>query len=82
MFKPSPPAATTHIDADLALHKLKEGLKSDRVGYIYHSYDHYFCPIGYEITPNRGFEAYKSIEEIDMDSAHHWIIIGEVAKPY
>ncbi len=44
---------------------MKEGLRSDKMSYIYHAHDHYFCPLGYEITPNWGIEAYKKLEEID-----------------
>lgn len=38
--------------------------------------------MGYEVTPNRGFEAYEPIERINIDDAIDWIIIGETAKPY
>ena len=31
---------------------LVEGLNSDgKISYIYHAYDHYFCPVGYEFIP-------------------------------
>jgi hypothetical protein len=66
----------------VALQKLKQGLQGDRCAYVYHAYDHYFCPVGYEITPNRGFEAYQSQENINMETAETWIIVAEPAKPH
>lgn len=33
--------------------------------FIYHAYDHYFCPIGFEETPGKAIEAYKTREECD-----------------
>lgn len=36
---------------DEALKLYHEGIRSENKAYIYHSYNHYFCPIGYESTP-------------------------------
>ena len=41
---------TPGVDEDYAKNKLIEGLKSENTTFIYHAYDHYFCPIGFEIT--------------------------------
>ena len=59
--------STPGIDRSVALEKLKAGLQTDRCSYIYHAYDHYFCPVGYEITPNKGYEAYQPIQNIDVE---------------
>jgi hypothetical protein len=64
----------------VALEKLKSGLQTDKFAYIYHAFDHYFCPVGYEVTPNKGFEAYSA--EVDMEAAQTWLIIAEPAKPH
>lgn len=56
------------------------GLKSDNKAYIYHCWNHYFCPIGYENTPIHAIDAYKMNEEISQFES--WIIIGEVSKCY
>lgn len=73
---------TPGIDRDLALQKMEAGLQGDKQAFIYHALDHYFCPVGYEITPNRGFEAYEPLDRIKVEDAQHWIIIAEPAKPY
>ncbi|CAD8142554.1 unnamed protein product [Paramecium pentaurelia] len=72
--------ATPGVDRDVALQKLTAGLKTDKVSFIYHAYDHYFCPIGYECTPNKQVEAF--VDEIDYNDCQYWIIIAEPAKPY
>ncbi len=53
------------MDEENALMRLEQGLKSDNMAYIYHSYDHYFCPIGYDITPCKQQDAYKPAYQIE-----------------
>ncbi|CAK73367.1 unnamed protein product (macronuclear) [Paramecium tetraurelia] len=72
--------STPGVDRDVALSKLTSGLKSDKISYIYHAYNHYFCPIGFECTPNKQVEAFA--DEIDQNDCQYWIIIAEPAKPY
>ena len=38
--------------------KLVEGLRSETKAYIYHCWNHYFCPIGFELTPVNAMDAY------------------------
>lgn len=57
----------TEVGVEEGKKMLLEGLKSEKKGYIYHAYDHYFCPIGYEITPNKPLDAYKKLSEINME---------------
>ena len=42
-----------------ALESLKEGLRDPAMAFIYHCYNHYFCPIGYEEVPKNAIDAYK-----------------------
>ncbi|CAD8150905.1 unnamed protein product [Paramecium octaurelia] len=72
--------STPGVDRDVALSKLTSGLKSDKISFIYHAYNHYFCPIGFECTPNKQVEAFA--DEIDYNDCQYWIIIAEPAKPY
>lgn len=44
---------TPNVDSDYALEKIIEGLKSENTCFIYHAFDHYFCPIGFEICANK-----------------------------
>jgi hypothetical protein len=44
---------TPNIDSAQALTELKQGLKNENKAFIYHCYNHYCCPIGYEENPNK-----------------------------
>jgi hypothetical protein len=52
------------------------------MAFIYHAYDHYFVPMGFEMTPKNPPDAYKKIEDIEQDQWDDWIFIGEPAKLY
>ncbi len=72
---------TTDIAPDEAKQKLIDGLRSKEKAYIYHCWNHYMCPIGFELTPKNPFNAY--CETIDLvESSDFWVIIGEVSKCY
>ena len=72
---------TVGISEEEGRQNLIKGLKSDNKAYIYHCYNHYFCPIGFEMTPSKPYHAYQEdlskIEELET-----WFIIGEVSKCY
>ena len=72
---------TLDIDSNKALQNLETDLKSESKAFIYHCYNHYFCPIGFEITSSQNTDAYKSLAEINQENLQHWIIIGEVSRP-
>ena len=55
-------------------------MQTDSKAYIYHCYNHYMCPIGFESTPTMPQDAYRAREEIS--EFRDWIIIGEVSKCY
>ena len=42
-----------------ALENLKEGLRNPSMAFIYHCYNHYFCPIGFEEVPKKATDAYR-----------------------
>ena len=50
-WKVSGQGKTPGIDRDIALKELCEGLRDDKMSFIYHAHDHYFCPMGYDMTP-------------------------------
>lgn len=71
---------TLGIEKDQAVENLTGGLRADNKAYIYHCWNHYFCPIGYEQTPTKAFDAYRESKDIlELDT---WVIIGEVSKCY
>jgi hypothetical protein len=57
-----------------------EGLKDEKRAYIYHCYNHYMCPVGFDNTPTKPFDAYKPNSEICEFTP--WIIVGEISKCY
>jgi hypothetical protein len=71
---------TPGIDKEQALENLMEGLNDPKRAYIYHCYNHYMCPIGYERTPIKPMDAYKKLE--DIEELDTWLIIGEISKAY
>lgn len=40
-----------HKNENSAKKGLVEGLSQGNTCFIYHAYDHYFCPVGYEFIP-------------------------------
>lgn len=57
-------------------------MRDPKKAYIYHCWNHYFCPIGFELTPHSPYDAYKCSDELDERESDTWIIIGEVSKCY
>lgn len=78
MFKLHGKSITHETDQYKALEKLKDGLRSERKAYIYHCYNHYMCPIGFEDTPVQPINAYSMMA--DISEVDTWIIIGEISK--
>ncbi|EGR29601.1 immunoglobulin-like variable motif protein, putative [Ichthyophthirius multifiliis] len=74
--------ATNGVDEKEALSRLEEGLRNENMTFIYHAHDHYFCPVGYEICPQRPVDAYNKLDEINQNELDHWIFIGEPSKRY
>ena len=60
-----------------ALEELISGLQDDRVAFIYHCFNHYFCPIGFDLTPNNSSDAYRITSDVTP-----WIAIGETSRKY
>ena len=79
-FKLHGKSPTLGIDSETALKELEDGLQNDKKAYIYHCYNHYMCPIGFEATPTQQHDAYKPSEEIS--EFRHDIIIGEISRMY
>ena len=49
---------TCGLSPNVALEKFKEGLQDESMAFIYHCYNHYFCPIGYEEVAKKPENAY------------------------
>lgn len=77
LYKPKGKCRTVGLTGKEALLRLKEGLHNPRMAFIYHSYNHYFCPIGYDDSPNKAVDAYRS--QVDKDEVETWILIGDTS---
>mmetsp|Transcript_6955 Transcript_6955/g.10177 ORF Transcript_6955/g.10177 Transcript_6955/m.10177 type:complete len:329 (-) Transcript_6955:9-995(-) len=65
--------------------KMLDGLKSTNKAYIYHSFNHYMCPIGYEVTnqdPTRAYEQKIATAEQTARANDIYIIMGDTSKSY
>ncbi len=60
-YKPVGKGKTFGLKPELALEKLKEGLRDTSMAFIYHCLNHYFCPIGFEEVPGSPPEAYQYV---------------------
>eukprot|EP00118_Oscarella_pearsei_P026374 m.309819 g.309819 ORF g.309819 m.309819 type:complete len:373 (+) comp48071_c0_seq1:59-1177(+) len=79
-YKPHGAGRTIGLSADDALGRLKSGLKDDKLAFIYHCKNHYFCPIGFEDVPLMPHNAYRTpLSHSDTDT---WILIGEPSRKY
>lgn len=57
-----------------------DDLRNPNKAFIYHGYNHYFCPIGYELTPICPTDVYKPLSEISVSQRDPWIVIGDPSK--
>ncbi|XP_012938977.1 uncharacterized protein LOC101846143 isoform X2 [Aplysia californica] len=80
MFKPRGRNKTVGVTSEMALEKLKEGLKDPNTTFVYHCHNHYFCPIGYEETPVFCVDAYSGF--LNPEAIESWILIGETSRKY
>ncbi|ESO86411.1 hypothetical protein LOTGIDRAFT_235453 [Lottia gigantea] len=74
-YKPVGKNATAGVTSRDALYMLKKGLHDPNSAFIYHCFNHFFCPIGYEDTPMVSEDAYKGL--LPQDKVQTWILIGE-----
>jgi len=49
----------TNLSAEEAWEGLKQGLKDEKQAFIYHAYNHYMCPVGYEEMPLKPEQVFK-----------------------
>eukprot|EP00760_Papus_ankaliazontas_P027815 PhM_4_TR3451/c5_g1_i1/m.73695 len=70
---------TIGLDGDEALTRLKTGLRSPDMAFVYHCYNHYFCPIGYEDQVPSPVQAYAPLGPRESP-LHTHLIIGEVSR--
>lgn len=67
---------------ETALKEITAGLTNPKKAYIYHCFNHYMCPIGYEIASTYPPDAYKKLSAIRSSDLETFIIIAEASKAY
>ena len=58
-YKPVGRGRTFGMKSEQALAGLKEGLCDPHTAFIYHCWNHYFCPVGFEEVPKDCQHAYR-----------------------
>ena len=58
-YKPVGKGKTFGMKPEQALAGLKEGLQEPHTAFIYHCWNHYFCPVGFEEVPKECCNAYR-----------------------
>ena len=59
MYKPVGKCRTLGRTSEEALKILKSGLQDPGTTFIYHCWNHYFCPVGFEDVPKKAEDAYR-----------------------
>ena len=62
LYKPQGKGRTIGLSGEDALQLLKKGLHDPQMAFIYHCYNHYFCPIGYDDSPVKAADAYRCVK--------------------
>jgi hypothetical protein len=79
-YKPVGKGKTFGLKPEQALTGLKEGLREPHTAFIYHCWNHYFCPVGFEEVPKHCQKAYSvGLRSDEVDS---WILIGEPSRKH
>lgn len=87
-YKPVEPNRTPGMTSRLALDRLKTLLKSKNHAFIYHCYNHYCCPIGYEAEPRGQTEVYEESKvennenNNDDNNPTVWVLVAETSRKY
>ncbi|XP_071488852.1 basic immunoglobulin-like variable motif-containing protein [Diadema antillarum] len=77
-YKPHGRGRTVGRTSAEGLHLLKHGLQDPNMAFIYHCYNHYFCPIGFEDVPLKAVDAYR--DPLTQDEVETWILIGDPSR--
>ena len=71
---------TQEFTPKTALKALKAGLQNPNKAYIYHCYNHYMCPVGFEETPDEKYNVYK--RELQEKDLTNWLIVADQSPMY
>ena len=70
---------TSEYTPKTAWKALKQGLTNGNRAYIYHCYNHYMCPVGYEEAPIEKHNVFRRDIEHGKDT-ESWLIMADQAR--
>ena len=70
---------TSEFTPKTAWTALKSGLQHPNKAYVYHCYNHYMCPVGYEEMPIEKTNVYRKDLEHGKDT-ESWLVIADQSK--
>ena len=79
-YKPVGKNKTFGMTSQIANQRLECLLHSKNVAFIYHCYNHYICPVGYENEPQNCTDILNSQES--KDGYLKWIILADTSRKY
>lgn len=65
---------------EVMLREYVNDIKNSKKAFVYHCYNHYLTPLGYDAVPND--PAKGALDVVDLDFADLWVILGETSKQY
>ena len=80
MFKPKGSKNRTGIDETEVLKRVMKGLQRGDRAYIYHCYNHYMVPVGFEEMPSKPELAYK--KDLSPDQVETFLLIADNSRKH
>eukprot|EP00762_Andalucia_godoyi_P003065 ANDGO_01076.mRNA.1 Basic immunoglobulin-like variable motif-containing protein len=83
-WKPHGKMRTPGITSEQALTRLKSAILDPKMAVIYHCWNHYMCPMGFDDTPVDASQAYRAGDGQDAAAApadfQTWILVGDSSR--
>ena len=70
---------TSEYTPKTAWKALKDGLQNPNRAYIYHCFNHYMCPVGYEEMPLEKYNVFRKDLEHGKDT-ESYMVVADQAK--
>ncbi len=71
---------TRDLRTDEALNLIKSGLQNNTKAFIYHCYNHYMVPVGFEDVPDKPENTYKA--QLEQSQIEPWLIIADNSRKH
>jgi len=81
-YKPVGKNRTFGMTSQIANQRIENLLHSKNVAFIYHCYNHYCCPVGYEHEPTDCTQIFDKSSNIEKSEFVNWILIADTSRKY